>query len=201
MPNTSLITENQNLVLTNRIVSISGPSGTGKTTLALQLASSLIMNSTPYHHQCLWIKASEQFPKKRLETIFYQKKNMLRYLRRYIFVIPSTTIQTYREQLNLLNQFEQKYLPPEINVILIVNISHHLRYEISQQQDINIVSSIKNTFYDTILFPIIMYCQREKVVLLLLHEVSSDLESGRTKPFFSRLYDRIGEASISLYKH
>jgi len=201
MKDSSIIKNVQDLVLKKKIVSISGESGTGKTTLALQLATSLLLDNLPYHHQCLWVQASEQFPKKRLETMFHGKNDELQYLHSNIFLIPETIIKTYQEQFYLLIHFEQKNLPPDLKVMVIDNISHHLRFEIAQTNEINKISVIKNAFYDELLFPLIMYCQRENIVLLLLHEVSSDVESGTTKPFFSSLYNRITGGSIFLNRH
>ena len=196
----SIIKEIRDFVLRDKIVSISGEAGTGKTTLALQLVTSLVLDEIPYHHQCLWIQASERFPKKRLETMLHGKREELLYLQSNIFLIPETIIKSYYEQFSQLNHFELKNLPPDIKVIVIDNISHHLRYEISQKEEIVLVNSIKNAFYDQLLFPLIMYCQRDNIVLLLLHEVSSDVKSGTTKPFFSSLYNRIKGASITLHR-
>jgi len=200
MINSYFLTDIRNSILEKKIVSISGESGTGKTTFALQLASSILLKAKPYKYQCLWIQASEKFPKKRLTVMFQKKNNMLNYLLNNIFVIPDTVILTYSEQFNLLIHFEEKELPLDIKVIVIDNISHHLRYEISQKNDIGKISIIKNRFYDELLFPLIMYCQREKIALLMIHEVSADIESGTIKPFFTGLYDRINGIHISLLK-
>ncbi|MFX1356702.1 MAG: AAA family ATPase [Promethearchaeota archaeon] len=187
-------------ILEKKIVSISGESGTGKTTLALQLVSSILLKTKPDQYQCLWFQASEKFPKKRLASMFKDKVNLLTYLVNNIFVIPDTVIKTYSEQFNLLNQFEEKDLPLDIKVIVIDNISHHLRYELSQKNDLGQISTIKNRFYDKLLFPLIMYCQREEIVLLLIHEVSTDIESGLIKPYYASLYNRINGAHMSLVK-
>ncbi|MFX0058441.1 MAG: hypothetical protein ACFE8J_09095 [Candidatus Heimdallarchaeota archaeon] len=197
----SVITDIKKMILEKKIVSISGESGTGKTTLACQIATFLMLDTTPYHYQCLWVQASEYFPKKRLAIMFSKKDKEFQYITKNIFVIPGTTIQTYQEQYDILTKFEKKNLPPDIKIIVIDNISHHLRYEISQRKDISKISTIKNRFYDELLFPLIMYCQREEIILLLLHEVSADVESGTIKPFFANLYQRIDGVSISLSKH
>ncbi|GAH32341.1 unnamed protein product, partial [marine sediment metagenome] len=41
-------------------------------------------------------------------------------------------------------------------------------------------------------------CLREKIVLILIHEVSFDPTSGKTKPFYSKLYDRIDSIKVNL---
>jgi len=45
-----------------------------------------------------------------------------------------------------------------------------------------------------------MRCLREKIVLILVHEVSFDPTSGKTKPFYSKLYDRIDSIKVNLSK-
>ena len=61
-------------------------------------------------------------------------------------------------------------------------------------------SYVINNFYDRVLNPLILRCQREKVNLVLIHEVSFDVKSQRTRPFFSKLYDRIRGVHIFLSK-
>jgi hypothetical protein len=55
-------------------------------------------------------------------------------------------------------------------------------------------------FFSGQLFPLIMRCLREKIILILIHEVSFDPSSGKTKPFFSKLYDRIDSLNVNLSK-
>ena len=57
-----------------------------------------------------------------------------------------------------------------------------------------------NKFYDTILAPLIFRCHRDKINLILIHEVSFDVNSQQTRPFFSKLYDRLGGVHITLTK-
>ena len=57
-----------NLLKERRIISISGESGTGKTTLALQLVASALTREGLTKNQAVWVQASEQFPKKRLQA-------------------------------------------------------------------------------------------------------------------------------------
>jgi len=46
-----------------------------------------------------------------------------------------------------------------------------------------------------------MRCLREGIVLILIHEVSFDPSSGKTQPFFNKLYSRIKSVSITLSKN
>jgi hypothetical protein len=185
----------------NTVVSISGKSGTGKTSLALYLVGSYLTSSTPYSESCVWVQASELFPKKRLETMF--QKDQLEYLTRNIFIIPSSGLFTsYQQQLAQLKKMSKNdfLLPPDIKFLVIDNISHHLRFKISQISDIAQRSHVINMFYDTILNPLIFRCKRELINLLLIHEVSFDVKLQRTRPFFSKLYERIRGVDISLSK-
>ncbi|GAH49495.1 unnamed protein product [marine sediment metagenome] len=72
----------------NGLISIAGKSGTGKTTLALQFISTLMTLEKPYRDQCVWIQASEQFPKKRLRTLFESYSDKVNYVLKNIFVAP-----------------------------------------------------------------------------------------------------------------
>ena len=68
----------------NTVISISGKSGTGKTSLALYLAGYYLASDIPHDGSCVWIQASELFPKKRLKTMF--QNTSLNYLINNIFV-------------------------------------------------------------------------------------------------------------------
>lgn len=185
----------------NTVISISGKAGTGKTSLALFLVGSYLTSTIPPNECCVWVQASESFPKKRLKTMF--QHDNLEYLIQNIFITPSTgPFTSYRQQIEMLERVTKKdfLLPPDIQFLVIDNISHHLRLKISQVPDIEKRSQIINFFYDSILNPLIFRCQREHITLLLLHEVSFGVNSQRTRPFFSKLYDRIRGVDISLSK-
>jgi len=46
----------------------------------------------------------------------------------------------------------------------------------------------------------IFLCNREELRLILIHEVSSDIETGKIRPFFHKLYDRLDQFQIILVK-
>jgi hypothetical protein len=46
-----------------------------------------------------------------------------------------------------------------------------------------------------------MRCLRENIILILIHEVSFNPSSGKTQPFFNKLYSRIQTVSITLSKN
>ncbi|MBY8986759.1 MAG: hypothetical protein KGD65_16925 [Candidatus Lokiarchaeota archaeon] len=193
----------QKLFHNNTVISISGKSGTGKTSLSLFLMGNFLTASNPYVNRGIWIQASESFSKKRLESLFREEREKLKYLSNNIFVIPGNgPFPTYESQFDQLKRFSKNdYLfPPETRFLIIDNISHHLRFKFSQINDIEQRSYLINNFYDTILNPLIFRCQRESINLLLIHEVSFDVKTQRTRPYFSKLYERIRGVNISLSK-
>lgn len=187
----------------NTLVSISGKAGTGKSSLALFLAGSFLTSQHPYEGSCIWIQASESFSKKRLHSLFGSDNRQLAYLSQNIFVTPNhgpfTSYSLQLESLKKLSK-EDYFLPPDVKFIIVDNISHHLRYKFSRIANPESRSSIINTYYDTVLTPLIFRCNREGINLILIHEVSFDVNSQKTRPFFSKLYDRLGGVHITLVK-
>ena len=185
------------------LISISGKAGTGKTSLSLFLIGNFLTSLIPYDGCCVWIQASEPFPKNRLGSMFRSNDNKLKYLTNNIFITPgSGPYSTFDIQLEALKRFSRsKYLlPPDIKFIVIDNISHHLRFRFSQINDITQKAYLINEFYDTVLNPLIFRCQRENINLILIHEVSFDVKTQQTRPFFAKLYERIRGVHISLLK-
>jgi len=185
----------------NGLISIAGKSGTGKTTLALQFVSTLMTLEKPYRNQCVWIQASEQFPKKRLRSLFETYPNKVNYILKNIFVAPGIKpFSTYQGQSAYFRKLKTTIFPNNAKFIVIDNISHHLRFTASDQSSFKERGAILDEFFSVQLFPLIMRCLREKKILILIHEVSFDPSSGKTKPFFSKLYDRIDSININLSK-
>lgn len=184
------------------VVSISGESGTGKTSLALFLVSQSLANGVDYKGSCFWIQISEPFPKNRLISMCKEQKEKCDYLLDNIYITPIKVISTYLEQKKLLGKTssESFLFPPDLRFIVIDNISHHLRFEISKVDDIRKRTFILDDFYDNILSPLILRCQREKITLILLHEVSFNVKLQKTLPFFHSLYKRIKGVNIFLEK-
>ena len=185
----------------NGLISIAGKSGTGKTTLALQFVSTLMTLEKPYRDQCVWIQASEQFPKKRLRSLFKSYPDKVNYVLKNIFVAPGIKpFSNYQEQSAYFRKLKTTIFPNNVKIIVIDNISHYLRYFIASNSDFKKRGAIKDEFFSFQLFPLIMRCLREKIILVLIHEVSFDPSSGKTKPFFSKLYDRIDSINVNLSK-
>ena len=189
------------LMVRHKILNISGESGTGKTTFALQLVGNFLTHTYTFEECCIWVQASEAFPIRRLSSMFNNFPGKFSYLQKNIFITPrNATLNTYFDQSQLLVNIinEHSNLPPNLRYIVIDNISHHLRYEISKYKDIKLITSLIDDFYDSQLLPLIMFCQREGICLLLIHEVSYDPNSGKNRSFLFKLYDRLDTIKIEL---
>ena len=64
-----VLQEFEKILQHNSVLSVSGKSGTGKTSLALFLVSQSLANGDVYKDSCFWIQASEPFPKNRLVSM------------------------------------------------------------------------------------------------------------------------------------
>ena len=185
----------------NGLISIAGKSGTGKTTLALQFVSTLMTLEKSYRNQCVWIQASEQFPKKRLRALFKSYPDKFNYVLKNIFVAPRLKpFSNYQEQSAYFRKLKTTIFPNNARFIVIDNISHYLRFAASSHPGFKERGAILDEFFSVQLFPLIMRCLREEIILILIHEVSFDPKSSKTRPFFSKLYDRIDSINVNLSK-
>ena len=184
------------------ILSISGESGTGKTTLALQLVGTLLTYEEPYLDSCIWVQASELFSLKRLTQIFQEQRKNLEYIQNNIYVIPQERpVHTYEQQSSIIQQIisPTTNIPPSLKYIVIDNISHHLRYKLTQYHSPKDISSLLDSFYEMQLMPLILFCKGNDIVLILIHEVTFSPKDQRNRPFFYKLYDRIKTIDMVLY--
>ncbi len=184
----------------HNILSISGKSGTGKTSLALQFVGKLLTLEEPYTQSCIWIQANESFPVKRLRQILADYPEKLDYITENVFIIPQDNpIPTYLEQSSILQKIisPSTVVPPDLKCIVIDNISHHLRFEITQYPNLNCLVLL-DSFYETQLLPFILFCKRSDIVLILIHEVTYSPTLQRERPFFYKLYDRIETIDVVL---
>lgn len=173
------------LVSEHKLTCISGESGTGKTTLACQLVGTyLALKRTD---TCLWVQASEIFPKTRIAQLFQEDLNALDHIFKNTFVAPKNkTFNSYHDQLEFLKKFSENtfVLPPSLKYVVIDNISHHLRYELFQAPDVRAKCFMYNRFFDELLLPLIMYCRQNNIYLILIHEVSYNPETNKNVLFF-----------------
>ncbi|MFW9989893.1 MAG: hypothetical protein ACFFC3_14675 [Candidatus Odinarchaeota archaeon] len=187
----------QKLLSYNNVISISGESGTGKTALALYLMGNIITSTTLQEKSSIWIQASEPFPKKRLFQLFEYDLDKLQYLQNNIYIQPrQSSIKTLEEQKKIIDTLitPLTILPPEVVFIVIDNISYHLRYEFHQTHNFKLL----DRFYEDQLVPLILFCKREYIYLILIHEVTFSPQLDKIKPFFYKLYDRIEKIDIVL---
>ncbi|MHA1149360.1 MAG: hypothetical protein ACTSR8_14080 [Promethearchaeota archaeon] len=186
-------TKVKDLFLDSNVLNISGESGTGKTTLALQLVGNILKDT---EDTCIWIQASDLFPKKRAEAMFLHHSHILD----SFYILPSRGIcKTYAELASTLSVFNKPdtLLPPAVRFIIVDNISHHLRYEITRGMEYRLAI---NSFFNQIIFPMVIYCKNHHIVLILIHEVSYNPKLDKTVKFLSQLYERIESSDIILSK-
>ena len=178
------------------IVNLSGESGTGKTSLALYLASQFLEDKGC----CIWVQASEPFPKRRLETMYGNNQKRLTAILNQILIAPNKCFTTFDAQSEFMVKItRENYLfPPDLQFIVIDNISHHLRFKLSQVSEISEKILLLDRFYSSELLPLILRCSRENTILILIHEVSFNINLQRNQPFFNRLYERIKGLNIVL---
>jgi len=185
------------------IISIIGESSTGKTTLALQLISNLMKNNDIANDQIrsIWVQASEEFPKKRLISMYQMHPNIVSMLLKNIFVIPKDSpFSNMASQSKFLRDFKNLLFPPGIKYIVIDNISHHHR--LAQANFLNFQKKMKfmNEFFNHQLYPLIMLSLREHYHLFFIHEVSFDPQTGKLKAYNNQLFERVKGIEIFLSK-
>jgi ABC-type Fe3+/spermidine/putrescine transport system ATPase subunit len=180
----------------SEIISISGPSASGKTTLALQIISNLI--DPEEQEKTIWVQASEHFPKRRLDALLLGNSSQKKYVLQNTFIFPSNhVLSSFEEQQEILKSLTTQLYPPGTKYFVIDNISNHLRLSISLKRDLSQCSKLVNQFFNEVLFPLIMRCKREKIHLIMIHEVSQDPHSGENHRYYNKLFERIESLSFS----
>jgi archaellum biogenesis ATPase FlaH len=178
-----------------RIVHLWGESGTGKTTLALQLIHYYLLRK--HHSQVIWVQASERFPKKRFVELSRSRNTDSKLLLERVLIHPACgCFSDYDQQAIFLDRFATMILPPEIRMLCIDNISHHVRYLLSTLVTVKERSKRLNTFYDQQFHSFLMRCLRERILLILVHEVSFNPDRGSTVMYNYGLFERISGLSV-----
>lgn len=146
-------------------------------------------------------QASERFPRKRLSTLFKGFPEKVKLLLKNIFVYPPNgPFLEYQEQSDFFKKLGEIILPVGTKLIVIDNVSHHLRLATSLCSDIKRKGAMSDDLFGAQLFPLIMRCLREGITLILIHEVSFNPGSGKNEPFFNKLYSRINSLNVCMSK-
>lgn len=194
-----IFAELHSLFQQKRILSLYGKSGTGKTSFALFFICNSMTESKPFQTQCVWIQASELFPIRRLNQLYNNDIERLHYTRQNLFISPlSHPFLSYKEQSEYFSEIEEKIFPPKLRFIAVDNISHHLRFEISNYVSVSEKIKILNKFYETQILPLVLFCQINNLILILIHEVSYNPSLEKIVPFFHKLYSRLKCIEIEL---
>ena len=180
----------------NTVVHLSGKSGTGKTSFALYLIGQLLKDDD----YGIWIQASESFPKKRFEIMYGTNQKHFNVLKNQLLVTPEKSFSSFENQSRFMKKFgsEEFLYPPDVQFIVIDNISHHLRFHLSNIKEIGEKVFFLDNFYSSELQPLILRCSRERIALILIHEVSFNMRLKQNLPFFNKLYERIKGINIVL---
>ena len=137
--------------------------------------------------------------------MFESNLEHLRFLKENILVCPQDhIIHTYEEQYSIFHSIlsSSAILPPDLKFIVIDNISHHLRYKLTHFNSISDITWLLDGFYEDQLMPLLLFCRRFNIGLILIHEVTYDPKISQLRPFFYKLYDRIKTIDIVLsYSH
>ena len=142
------------------------------------------------------MQASEIFPKRRFCSI-HGSKSLEK-----IFVLPRNTCSKYSQLTATLKKIatpKDMLFPYDLKCIVIDNISHHLRYEVSRIKDIQKTSKILDSFFSEVFFPLVMHCHRENVYLVLIHEASFNPHAQKVT-HFNKVFSRIEALNIKMEK-
>lgn len=102
-----LINYLEKIIVHHSVVSISGESGTGKTSFALYLVGNMVNDPSC----CIWIQASEFFPKARLTSMFQNDQQKKDYLLKNTLIAPPRPFQSYSDQTNYFLFFVDSFFP------------------------------------------------------------------------------------------
>lgn len=188
------------------LINIYGKGGTGKTTYALQLLSHYLpqpLYDLKLEPRFVWVQASEKFPKRRLVEMYRDNKDVLQYLQTHILLYPRFLIGEYDELCGRLTSLfgNSDILPFTPEAMVIDNISHYLRLEITNYQEVSIITTLLDDFFDTIIVPLCFYCGRRGITLILVHEVSYDPKQDKMVMFNHNLFSNMKSLNIKLEKH
>jgi len=188
-----------NVFSKKKVISISGASGTGKTSLTMYLIGHLLTLSND--SSCIWIQGSELFPIKRLDKFFQYDEERHNYILENLHITPKNRIcLSLQEQYEIIDKISNNkiYLPPFLKFIVIDNISHQLRARLSEEQDTKTKILVLNTFFRRQLLPLILFCENNSINLIFIHENTYNPKLDRESNFLNRVYSKIDSIDIVL---
>lgn len=189
------------LISHNTVISISGSSGTGKSTLAQYLVGNYTLLETSIPVLCFWLQASQKFSKNRLKQLFGRDLERYSRVKESIFVSPrEKPCSSYLEQSTLLIDLisKQHVFPNFLKFLVIDNISCHLRAEILNAPSFESKMHLQDDFFDDQLSKLVFMCFKMNVKLVLIHEMSYNPKKNENLPFLSNMYDRLGTTEFIL---
>ncbi len=160
------------------------------------------MSSESNENYALWLQLSERFSSKRLSNILVKNVEKLNFVKEHTLISPEDgPCKNYEDQCFLFKEIlSPNFYVPDLKFIVLDNISHHLRYELSKYNDIKNIVSLKNNFFQSYLFPLMMMCERREIILILIHEATYVPILYKNKPFNYKLYDKIDDLLHILMK-
>lgn len=184
----------------NLMVNIYGKAGTGKSSMAQYLVGTVLRRQKDTN--AVWIKASQEFSATRLTSFFGQASSV----GDRIYLLPKYGICKDLEQQNgILRRIADGalFLPPRTRHLIIDNISHHLR-RTTGDQAIGRHVYLKNKFFESTLGPLLLFCRRTRIRLILIHEATQlpaeDHREEIIRPYYYKLYAEIPALFIRLGK-
>ncbi|MEJ2252363.1 MAG: AAA family ATPase [Candidatus Lokiarchaeota archaeon] len=180
------------------LINITGESGVGKTTFALQYVGTKLKKG----NICIWVQASEKFPKNRFLDLFSCTSEETQMLGQIILTPGLSLVQNLDQQEQIIAEVikRSKIHPFRIQFIVIDNISHHLRTQILRTAEIEKVSRCLDHFFASQLLPLVTLSHLSQTQILLIHESTYNPKTDHVQPFSYKLFSRIDSVWINL-KH
>ncbi|MBD3254793.1 MAG: hypothetical protein GF383_06855 [Candidatus Lokiarchaeota archaeon] len=180
------------------LISVSGKAGTGKTSLVLFILSKLVSSN----ETCLWLQTSESFQVRRAKQFASADNSTKDSFLNYIFVVPRKVCSSYSQQAIVLRNFMTNPSLESLGLkyMVIDNISSLLRFELTRRKTIEEKVLLMNSFFSDSIFPMVMFCQRIDINLILIHEATFVPGIGKTHKFFHKTFDKLDFLDVNLSK-
>lgn len=176
------------------VLNISGKAGVGKSSFIQWLVGNMISKKL---RSCVWISAGKKFSARRLNELFQKNEKKLNYLKNQFFTIHVTS---YFDQFDKIKKIASSVIqmPPEIQFIVVDNVSFHIRYLLSTINDVKKTVKLIDSFFEKQIFPLKMFASRIKAKLIFVHEVSYNPKLDKTIKFLPGVFNRIESINITM---